>query len=444
MMSFSRRMRGAGTPRGAALAVLIVLLLGLVLLPIVRPGLAARWVAMQEEAMPEAAPPEAPPVPAAPAAPEPAPAPAAPTAFDPGAVSLRLVPVFRGLTAPLALTHAGDGSGRFYVAEKRGTVRVLRDGAVAPTPFLDVQRLVRASGSEQGLLGLVFHPRYGENGYLFVNYTATNGDTMVVRYTARPDRNTADPESALTLLRLPDPAANHNGGHLLFGPDGYLYIGLGDGGGAGDTYRNAQNPQALLGKMLRLDVDRTENGLPYAIPADNPFRGNSAYRPEVWAVGLRNPWRYSFDQRTGDLYIADVGQNAYEEVNVVAAGTAAGLNFGWPRMEGAHCYPAGSACDRTGLTLPVSEYGRSAGCSITGGVVYRGRAQPQLAGAYLFGDYCSGRIWSLYRDGAGTWVQTEHLDTDVNVSTFGEDEAGEVLVAGLADGTIYRVVADPR
>jgi glucose/arabinose dehydrogenase len=386
-------------------------------------------------------------VPRAPEAPSPAqtaPPPAPPAVFDPGTVTLRLEPAFRGLSSPVALAPAGDGSGRLYVAEKGGTLRLLRDGAGDQTPFLDLRSLVRASGSEQGLLGLAFHPRYRENGYLYVNYTASNGDTVVARYTARPDRNGADPQSAQTILRLPDPAPNHNGGHLLFGPDGYLYVGLGDGGGAGDTYRNAQNPQTLLGKMLRLDVDRTEGGQPYAIPPDNPYRAGGAFRPEVWAAGLRNPWRYSFDRATGDFYIADVGQNAYEEVNAVPAGTPGGLNFGWPRMEGAHCYPSGSACERGGLTMPVTEYGRSEGCSITGGVVYRGAAQPRLSGAYLFGDYCSGRIWSLHRDGAGTWVQTELLDSDLTVSTFGEDEAGEVYVAGMGNGTVYRVLGEAR
>jgi glucose/arabinose dehydrogenase len=416
-----------------------LLLLGFVLLSPLRPRIVARQEAPPEQQAQQPPAAETPP-PAPPAAPPAVPA----VVFDPAAVTLRLEPVFRGLAVPVALAPAGDGSGRLYVAEKGGTVRLLRDGSGAQTPFLDLRSLVRASGSEQGLLGLAFHPRYRENGHLYVNFTATNGDTVVARYTARPDRNGADPQSALIILRLPDPAANHNGGHLLFGPDGYLYVGLGDGGGAGDTYRNAQNPQTLLGKMLRLDLDRTEGGQPYAIPPDNPFRGGGPFRPEVWAAGLRNPWRYSFDRATGDFYIADVGQNAYEEVNVVPGGTPGGLNFGWPRMEGGHCYPSGSACERGGLTMPVTEYGRSAGCSITGGVVYRGARQPRLSGAYLFGDYCSGRIWSLHRDGTGTWVQTELLDSDLTVSTFGEDEAGEVYVAGMGDGTVYRVLGEPR
>ncbi|MBI3973072.1 MAG: PQQ-dependent sugar dehydrogenase [Chloroflexi bacterium] len=368
-------------------------------------------------------------------------------AFDPTRVALRLEPLVRGLAGPLQLTHAADGSGRAYVAEKRGIIRVIDGGAILPAPLLDIQPLVRSSGSEQGLLGLAFHPRYAQNGYLYVNYTDSAGNTVVARYTARASggtRDIADPSTAQIVLRIPQPAANHNGGNLVFGPDGYLYIGTGDGGGAGDQFRNAQNGQALLGKMLRLDVDRAERGNAYAIPPDNPFAGVATARPEIWFTGLRNPWRYTFDRATGDLYIADVGQNMYEEVNFVAAGTPGGLNFGWPRTEGLHCYPANSTCDRDGFVQPIGEYAHSLGCSITGGYVYRGRQSPLLVGAYLFGDYCSGRIWSLHRDPAGKWVQTELLDTDVQISSFGEDEAGELYVTGLGDGTVYRVVAMAR
>ncbi|HEX2183943.1 MAG TPA: PQQ-dependent sugar dehydrogenase [Chloroflexota bacterium] len=367
-----------------------------------------------------------------------------PSAFDPATVTVSLEPAVRGFAAPLYATHAGDGSGRLYVVEKRGSIRLVDGGVASPAPFLNIQPLVRSSGSEQGLLGLAFHPRYSQNRHFYVNYTDTSGDTMIVRYTARADGTAADPESAQTLLHLDQPAANHNGGNLVFGPDGYLYIGMGDGGGGGDTYRNAQNPQALLGKMLRLDVDRAEGGRPYAIPPDNPFVGNPAFRAEIWALGLRNPWRYSFDRATGDLYIADVGQNAYEEIHFQPAGSRGGQNYGWPRMEGTHCYPSGGACDRAGLELPIAEYGRSEGCSVTGGYVYRGHAQPQLGGAYFFGDYCSGRIWSLHRDAGGSWVRTQLIDTDVQVSSFGEDESGELYVTGLSDGTLYRVVARPR
>jgi glucose/arabinose dehydrogenase len=362
--------------------------------------------------------------------------------FNPAGVALRLEPYVRGLSAPLLLTYAPDGSGRQYVVEKRGTIRLVDNGQIAGT-FLNIQSLVNSTASERGLLGLAFHPRYRDNGWLYVDYTDTRGDTMIVRYTARPDRLSVDPGSAQTVMRLAQPAANHNGGNLVFGPDGYLWIGTGDGGGAGDIYRNAQNPQTLLGKMLRIDVNRAEGGKPYAIPADNPYAGNAAFAPEIWATGMRNPWRYTFDRATNDLYIADVGQGAWEEIDIVPAGTAGGLNFGWPRMEGLHCYGA-SQCDRAGLFMPVAEYDHSLGCSITGGYVYRGQAQPLLDGAYLFGDYCSGRLWTLSRDANGTWVRTQMLATNVQISSFGEDEAGEVYVTGLNDGTVYRIAASAR
>lgn len=365
--------------------------------------------------------------------------------FNPAAISLRLEATYRGLTDPVAAVHAGDGSGRLFIVERRGTIRIASGGSVSSALFLDVRSLVRASGQEQGLLGLAFHPRFAENGLLYVNYTDTAGHTVIVRYSVqRGNRDLADTGSAQAILRIEQPAANHNGGNLVFGPDGFLYIGMGDGGGAGDQFRNAQNGQALLGKMLRIDVDRPSGGQPYGIPPSNPFVSTAGMRPEIWATGLRNPWRYSFDRVTGDLYIADVGQNAYEEIDFQPAGGAGGQNYGWPRMEGQHCYPSGNACDRSGLTMPIAEYPRSGGCSVTGGYVYRGRAQPQLVGAYLYGDYCTGKIWSLHRDAAGNWVNTELLDSNVQVSSFGEDEAGEMYVTGLGDGTIYHVVAQPR
>ena len=232
--------------------------------------------------------------------------------FDPAVTTIRLERVTSGLRAPTGIASAYNGSGRLFITEKAGTVRIVRDGALLPQPFLDMRNLVGSGGSEQGLLGLAFHPRYTANGIFFMNYTDRNGDTVVARSRVSADPQRADPASAAVILTVRQPAANHNGGHLAFGPDGKLYIGLGDGGGAGDRYGNAQNPAALLGKMLRIDVDAGE---PHAIPPDNPFRDRPGYRPEIWAVGLRNPWRYSFDRATGDLYIADVGQNAYEEIN---------------------------------------------------------------------------------------------------------------------------------
>ncbi|MBI3967757.1 MAG: PQQ-dependent sugar dehydrogenase, partial [Chloroflexi bacterium] len=231
------------------------------------------------------------------------------------------------------------------------------------------------------------------------------------------------------------------GGHLLFGPDGYLYIGLGDGGSGGDPQGNAQNPNALLGKMLRIDVSGLEA---YAIPADNPFRGRAGFREEIWALGLRNPWRYSFDRATGDLYIGDVGQNSYEEISLQPAGSRGGENYGWNRMEGAHCFNRAS-CDQSELVLPIGEYPtRAGGCSVTGGQVYRGRSEPALAGGYFFADFCSGKFWSLHRDGQGRWVQTELIDSNLQVSAFGEDEAGEVYVVDMQGGGLHRLRAAPR
>jgi len=376
-------------------------------------------------------------------APSPQPGPA-PIAFNPGAIRLQLDRAYTGLNGPVGLTHAGDGTGRLFVVEKRGTIRVIRNGQVAATSFfLDIRDRVRASGSEQGLLGLAFHPRYRENGLFFVNYTNQQGHTEVVRFRGAAGSDTADVGGAQLILRIDQPAANHNGGHLAFGPDGFLYIGMGDGGGAGDQFNNGQNPGTLLGKMLRIDIDRTSGSTPYAIPAGNPFAGQAGWRPEIWAFGLRNPWRYQFDRATGDLYIADVGQNAYEEVNFQPAGQG-GQNYGWPRMEASHCFRPSSNCDRSGLTVSVGEYGRDGGCSVTGGFVYRGAAQPQLQGAYVFGDYCTGILWTLHRDAAGSWVQTQLADTPVQISSFGEDESGEIYATGLGDGNIYRVVAVAR
>jgi len=377
-------------------------------------------------------------------APGTAPAPSPSGAFNPGAVSLRLDRAWTGLNNPLGLTNAADGSGRVFVVEKRGTIRLVKGGQVVTQSFfLDIRDRVRASGSEQGLLGLAFHPRYRENGQFFVNYTDSGGHTMIVRFRAQPGSDTVDAGTAQTILRIEQPAANHNGGHLAFGPDGYLYIGTGDGGGGGDQFGNGQNPGALLGKMLRIDIDRAESGRAYAVPGGNPFVGQQGWRPEIWAYGLRNPWRYSFDRATGDLFIADVGQNAYEEVSFQPAGQG-GQNYGWPTMEAAHCFRPSSNCNQSGLTLPIGEYNRQGGCSITGGHVYRGREQPLLQGAYVFGDYCTGNVWTLHRNAGGSWVQTQMVDTNVQISSFGEDEAGEMYVTGLGDGNVYKVVAVGR
>ena len=362
----------------------------------------------------------------------------APAAGDPAAIRLDLNLVVGGLDRPVAVAGAGDGSGRLFVVEKKGFIRVVQNHALADAPFLDITDRVGSSSSEQGLLGLAFHPDYAGNGLFFVNYTDLQGDTVVARFAASGDQNRAQAGSEAVILTLDQPAANHNGGHLAFGQDGYLYVGTGDGGGAGDQYANGQNGQTLLGAMLRLDVD---GGAPYTVPGTNPFVGRPDVRDDIWALGLRNPWRYSFDRLTGDLFIADVGQNQYEEVNFQPAESAGGQNYGWPIMEGRHCYPADRPCERAGLMLPVREYDHSRGCSVTGGYVYPGQEFPILTGIYLFGDYCSGRIWGLAPAGNGDWQVAELAQVDAQLSSFGEDERGELYLLDMGRGEIFKITA---
>ena len=364
---------------------------------------------------------------------------------DLASLRLRLLPVADGLRGPLFVTHAGDGSGRLFVVEQPGVIRVIADGNLVETPFLDIRDRAGSNASEQGLLGLAFAPDYPGSGQFFVNYTDRSGRTVVARFSVTDEPNVADPGTEFRVLIIDQPAANHNGGMLAFGPDGYLWIGAGDGGAANDRFGNGQNPDTLLGKMLRLDVT-TNRSVPYLIPGDNPWVSadwdGRDMRDEVWAVGLRNPWRYSFDRATGDLWIADVGQNRYEEVHYVPAGSVGGLNFGWPIMEGTHCFPQTADCQRTGLEIPVAEYAHGTGdCSITGGYVYRGAQFPALAGVYLYGDYCSGKIWGLARAGDG-WRSAELLPTGINISSFGEDQAGELYITDLRRGGVYRVVVE--
>ncbi|MBW7916447.1 MAG: PQQ-dependent sugar dehydrogenase [Trueperaceae bacterium] len=345
----------------------------------------------------------------------------------------RLVPVADGLKKPVTITHAGDA--RLFVVQQGGQVRIIRDGALLKEPFLDVSDRV-TTGGERGLLGLAFPPDYAASGRFYVYYTGANGESVLSRFEVtrgNPDR--ADETSEEVLLTHDQPYSNHNGGQLAFGPDGYLYLGLGDGGSGGDPHGNGQDLGTLLAKLLRLDVS-PETG--YRVPADNPFVTTPGAKPEIWAYGLRNPWRFSFDRATGDLYIADVGQNAFEEVDFQPAGSRGGENYGWNVMEASHCYDAGS-CDQAGLTLPVIEYphGPQWGSSISGGYVYRGEAVPALAGRYVFADFSSGRIWSA--DPAAGWDVTPLLQTGFNVSTFGEGVDGELYVADYSGGLIYRV-----
>ena len=348
-------------------------------------------------------------------------------------VTLR--PVVEGLERPVVVAHAGDGSGRLFLAQQGGAILVFDGFQVLPVPFLDLSSSV-STGSEQGLLGLAFHPDYEHNGFFYVNLTDLAGDTQILRFTVSADRNVADPATAVPLLSVDQPYANHNGGQLAFGPDGKLWIGLGDGGSAGDPGNRAQSRITLLGKILRIDVDQ---GLPYAIPLDNPFASDPAARAEIWALGLRNPWRFSFDRLTGDLFIADVGQNAWEEVSFEPASSGGGRNYGWRRMEAGHCFNPGTNCDDGSLVPPILEYPHSQGCSITGGYRYRGTAMPERLGTYFYGDFCSGRIWGgTENPETGAWTSTELLDSELSISTFGEDEQGELYVADLG-GTLYRI-----
>ena len=353
-----------------------------------------------------------------------------------GAGDLGLELVASGLSDPVHLT-APAGDARLFIVEQAGTIRIVRNGQLVTRPFLDITAKVGAGG-ERGLLGLAFHPSYATNRYFYVNYTDLNGDTHVERYTASAaDRDSADPGSAKSILFIPQPYANHNGGLVLFGPDGKLYIGMGDGGSGGDPQNRAQNPDSLLGKLLRIDVD---GGDPYAVPPDNPYAAGGGGRGEIWAIGLRNPWRFAFDRPAGLLYIADVGQNAWEEVDV-APGGQGGLNYGWRIMEGAHCYNP-DPCTSPGLTLPALEYGRADGCSVIGGFVYRGRRSPSLVGQYFYSDYCSAWIKTFtYAHGAVTQRTSWTLSVSLgSVLSFGEDAAGELYVL-TAGGRVYRIVA---
>lgn len=349
------------------------------------------------------------------------------------AQEIQTVQVTSGIPAPTDIQNAGDGSGRLFLAQQNGIVRILRDGALAPQPFLDITGKTRAGG-ERGLLGLAFPPGFAQARRFYVNYTDLNGDTVIAQYQVSTNPDVADAASEIVLLHIPQPFANHNGGQLRFGPDGYLYIGMGDGGSGGDPLNNGQSLGTLLGKLLRLDVESDPGRV--RIPPGNPFVNTAGARAEIWAYGLRNPWRFSFDRATGDLWLADVGQNAFEEVNFRPASSRGGENYGWNRMEGAHCLAAG--CSTQDLALPVAEYTHAEGCSVTGGFVYRGRVSPGLRGLFLYGDYCSGRIWGVERQGT-QWVNRLLLSSGFSVSTFGEDEAGEIYVANAANGTIHRI-----
>ncbi len=317
---------------------------------------------------------------------------------------------------PVGIYHAGDESNRLFVLEQAGVIYVFENSKTvnSATVFLDIRDRVNDEGYEEGLLGLAFHPDYENNHYFYVDYTAANPRrTVIARYQANPDNpNKADKNSEFVILEVEQPYRNHNGGQISFGPDGYLYIALGDGGSGGDPKGNGQNLQTLLGSILRIDVDNPSNGRNYGIPSDNPFAGNTeGYREEIYAYGLRNPWRFSFDPETDQLWAADVGQENWEEIDIIKKGK----NYGWNIMEGKHCYKPSTGCNTAGLELPIWEYGHDVGHSITGGFVYRGTKIPQLIGLYIYGDFEFGQIWALQYDGTNDTVNTELSKTDLNI-----------------------------
>ncbi|HXC61920.1 MAG TPA: PQQ-dependent sugar dehydrogenase [Nitrospiria bacterium] len=354
---------------------------------------------------------------------------------------LQLESVAKGFTEPLGLFHAGDGSGRVFIVEQPGTIRVLKNGRLSEKPFMDIRDRV-TSGGETGLLGIAFHPKFSENHRLFVNYTSSAGGlhTVISEFKAgdnpgdNPDK--ADPKSERVLLTIPQPYPNHKGGNIVFGPDGYLYIGMGDGGSGNDPHGNGQNLSTLLGKMLRIDVNKKEKEKAYNVPRDNPFIGKKNAAPEIWAYGLRNPWRYSFDPVTGLLYVGDVGQNAREEIDVIRRGK----NYGWNIMEGTICTPGVNPnCNKNGLELPIYDYPRSEGIAVIGGYVYRGRSIPNLCGAYVYGDYGNGRIWALRYDEKFVTGHRLLLESHRSISSFGEDEQREIYVVDHG-GEVLKIV----
>lgn len=353
--------------------------------------------------------------------------------------ALELVEAYPQLSfrQPVEYLHAGDGSDRVFVVEKGGKIYVFDNDpqVAAANIFLDLSSKVDSGSSEKGLLGLAFHPRFAQNGFFYVNYT-DRSNTIVARYqvnAGQPDRGLLDTEQVLLTIAQPYP--NHNGGHLAFGPDGYLYIGMGDGGSGGDPQGNAQNLTSLLGKMLRIDVDQADDGKLYGIPADNPLAGNtSGYREEIYAYGLRNPWKFSFDIKNGRLWVADVGQNQVEEIDIIEKG----LNYGWNIMEGSQLYNASDSSRKEGLQLPVWEYRHPLGQSITGGYVYYGSQSPSLTGSYVYGDYVTGLIWALRLDDAAAPQNQLLLESNLNISSFGLDKNNELYIVDLG-GKIYKL-----
>jgi glucose/arabinose dehydrogenase len=355
------------------------------------------------------------------------------------ATKITVITIATGINTPVDLQQPRDGTSRLFVVEKAGTIRIVQNGTVQAVPFLDITSKVDSLPGEMGLLGLAFHPGYAQNHRFFVHYDRdVNGQlqSVISEFAASTsDPGRADPSSEHILLTVNQPFTNHKGGQMAFGPDGFLYIALGDGGSEGDPQGNGQNRQTLLGKILRINVDATAPGTQYAIPADNPFLDRSGL-PEIWAYGLRNPWRFSFDRYTGRLFAGDVGGDQREEVDIIERGA----NYGWNIMEGSLCLNPPSGCNSTGLILPIAEYDHSEGNAIIGGYVYAGNAIPSLQHAYVFGDLGTGKIWTLRETSTGSWNRTLLLNANAQISSFGQDEAGEVYILQLS-GTVLRFTA---
>jgi glucose/arabinose dehydrogenase len=379
--------------------------------------------------------------PAASVAPSPAASAGTSGSFDPSGVTVDVAVAVKGFDSPLDVTNAGDGSGRLFVVEQAGRIRLVKGGVLIDRPFLDITGRI-ASGGERGLLGLAFHPDYPTDPRFFVNYTDRDGNTVVSQFTVSgADPDVGDPDSEVVLMHIAQPFANHNGGAVVFGPDGMLYIATGDGGSGGDPQGNGQRLDTHLGKILRIDVNVAPgSSTAYQVPADNPFATTAGAKPEIWFYGLRNPWRIRFDRETGDLWIGDVGQNAWEEIDVARAGQK-GLDYGWNIMEATHCFNPGSGCDQTGLTLPVAEYDHDLGCAVIGGVVVRDSSQGRLNGGYLFGDACSDNLWLM--DPAGDQLREATLVARMgrSLSSIGEAEDGSVYATSLGSGELLRISA---
>jgi glucose/arabinose dehydrogenase len=368
---------------------------------------------------------------------------AVPASAAPADATIRLELRASGLSSPVFVTSARDGTGRLFIVEQTGRIRIYKDGAVLATPFLSIGSQV-SKGNEQGLLGLAFHPSYATNRKLYVNFTDVHGDTVVREYRASStNSNVVATSTARTILKVAQPYDNHNGGMLAFGPDGYLYIGLGDGGDSGDPGNRAQRTDTLLGKMLRINVNGSTSTKNYLNPSSNPYVGRTG-RNEIWQIGLRNPWRFSFDRATGNLWIGDVGQGKWEEIDRAvrtSKGAGRGVNWGWRVLEGFHCYKPSSGCSTSGKMKPMLEYEHVAGrCSVTGGYVYRGTDVPALVGGYVFADYCTGEIWVITAVAPPPAPKTLLLDASFPISSFGENAAGELLVLDYDGGRMYAIV----